>query len=350
MHKTKDDWVNSPNLNAPYLIFLGDTKEHVDAKTGLGLVQWCREKVIGQWRFDDCLVDLGVADLSIAEARRLGARSIVIGIAPIGGTIRHRWLKVLTEAAAAGLDVVSGLHCRLEEFSELVAAAESSGARLVNVRVPADNLPIGTAEKRSGKRLLTVGTDCAIGKKYSALALTRNMKARGICANFRATGQTGIMIAGFGVSIDTVVADFIAGAAEVISPANHEDHWDIIEGQGSLFNPSYAGVSLGLLHGSQPDAIVVCHDPTRDAIDTARHLPLPSVAECIDLNLRCGRVTNPNLCCVGVCVNTSGLNSESRQSYLLGLSAKLNLPCVDPIRDGCDAIVDKIFNEFAPVA
>jgi uncharacterized NAD-dependent epimerase/dehydratase family protein len=173
------------------------------------------------------------------------------------------------------------------------------------------------------------------------------MKARGINADFRATGQTGIMIAGQGVPIDTVVADFIAGAAEVVSPANAEDHWDIIEGQGSLFNPSYAGVSLGLLHGSQPDAIVVCHDPTRDVIDTARHLPLPSVAECIDLHLRCARVTNPNVCCVGVCVNTSGLDSKSRTSYLAELSAELNLPCIDPIQDGCDAIVDKIFNEFS---
>lgn len=347
MYKTKDDGLSSLSLSAPYLIFLGDIQEQVDAKTGAGLVQWCREKVMGQLRFDDCLVDLGVADLSIAEARAQGVKSIVIGVAPIGGKISQRWFQVLTEAAAAGLDVVCGLHCRLEEFPELVAAAKSSGARLINVRTPADNLPIGTGEERSGMRLLTVGTDCAIGKKYSALSITQCMKARGINADFRATGQTGIMIAGQGVPIDTVVADFIAGAAEVVSPANAEDHWDIIEGQGSLFNPSYAGVSLGLLHGSQPDAIVVCHDPTRDVIDTARHLPLPSVAECIDLHLRCARVTNPNVCCVGVCVNTSGLGSKSRTSYLAELSAELNLPCIDPIQDGCDAIVDKIFNEFS---
>ena len=346
MYKTNDDGVSSLSLSAPYLIFLGDVQEEVDAKTGAGLVQWCRKKVMGQLRFHDCLVDLGVADLSISEARAQGVKSIVIGVAPIGGKISQRWFQVLTEAAAAGLDVVSGLHCRLEEFPELVAAAKSSGARLINVRTPADNLPVGTGKKRSGMRLLTVGTDCAIGKKYSALSITHCMKERGISADFRATGQTGIMIAGQGVPIDTVVADFIAGAAETVSPTNGENHWDIIEGQGSLFNPSYAGVSLGLLHGSQPDAIVVCHDPTRDVIDTARHLPLPSVAECIDLHLRCARVTNPKVCCVGVCVNTSGLDSDSKKSYLAELTSELNLPCIDPIQDGCDAIVDKIFNEF----
>lgn len=347
MHEVKDNGVSSLSLRSPYLIFLGDIQEAVDAKTGAGLVQWCREKVLGQLRFDNCLVDLGVADLSIAEACKQGVKSIVVGVAPIGGQISQRWIEVLIEAAAAGLDVVSGLHCRLEDYPELVTAASSSGAELINVRTPAHNLPIGSGEKRSGRRLLTVGTDCAIGKKYSALSITQCMKARDINVDFRATGQTGIMIAGQGVPIDTVVADFTAGAAEVVSPANAEDHWDIIEGQGSLFNPSYAGVSLGLLHGSQPDAIVVCHDPTRQVIDTARHLPLPSVADCIDLHLQCARLTNPNVCCVGVCVNTSGLDAESKTTYLADLSAELNLPCIDPIEDGCDAIVDQIFTEFA---
>ena len=232
MHEVKDNGVSSLSLRSPYLIFLGDIQEAVDAKTGAGLVQWCREKVLGQLRFDNCLVDLGVADLSITEACEQGVKSIVVGVAPIGGQISQRWIEVLIEAAAAGLDVVSGLHCRLEDYPELVAAASSSGAQLINVRTPAHNLPIGSGEKRSGRRLLTVGTDCAIGKKYSALSITQCMKARDINVDFRATGQTGIMIAGHGVPIDTVVADFTAGAAEVVSPANAEDHWEIIAGQG----------------------------------------------------------------------------------------------------------------------
>jgi len=346
MDELKNKGSSSLTLRWPYLIILGDTQELVDAKTGAGLVQWCPEKVAGQLRFDNCLVDLGVSDLSISEAIDRGVKSVVIGVAPTGGQINQRWICLLEEAAAAGLDIVSGLHCRLEDFSSLVAAAESSGARLVNVRTSADNLPIGTGLKRSGRRLLTVGTDCAIGKKYSALSITQCMKDRDINVDFRATGQTGIMITGEGVPIDTVMADFIAGASEVLSPTNSEDHWDIIEGQGSLFNPSYAGVSLGLLHGSQPDAIVVCHDPTREVIDTANHIPLPSVAECINLHLRTAKLTNPNVCCVGICVNTSGLDVEKGKSYLEELSAELGLPCVDPILDGCDAIVDKILTEF----
>ena len=347
MYKIKDSSGANLSLRAPYLVVLGDIKELVDAKTGAGLVQWCPEKVLGQLRFDDCPVDLGVADLSIAEAQKRGAKSVIIGVAPIGGQINQRYIQVLVEAATAGLDVISGLHLRLEEIPELAAAAESSGAKLINVRTPPDNLPIGSGEKRSGRRLLTVATDCAIGKKYSALSITQSMQARGLSVDFRATGQTGIMIAGQGVPLDTVVADFIAGAAETLSPAAAEDHWDIIEGQGSLFNPSYAGVSLGLLHGSQPDAIVVCHDPTRKVIDTARHMALPSVEECIDLHLRAARLTNPKVRCVGVSVNTSGLAAKTRDAYLAELSAQLNLPCVDPIRVGCDAIVDKIVAEFA---
>lgn len=350
MQEVKGEGLSRVSLRSPYLIFLGDVPEEVDAKTGAGLVQWCPEKVIGQLRFDDCPVELGVPDVSIVDAKASGAKSIVIGVAPTGGQISQPWVQVLAEAAAAGLDVVSGLHCRLEEFPELVAAAESSGARLVNVRTPADTLAIATGEKRSGMRLLTVGTDCAIGKKYSALSITETMKTRGINCDFRATGQTGIMIAGQGVPIDTVVADFMAGAAEMLSPGNADDHWDIIEGQGSLFNPSYAGVSLALLHGSQPDAIVVCHDPTREVIDTARHLALPSVAECIDLHLRCARLTNPNVRCVGVSVNTSGLDTKRRASYLAELSAELGLPCVDPIQSGSNTIVDKVFADFPPKA
>jgi len=346
MYEVEREEINSVILRSPYLIFIGDVCEAVDAKTGAGLVQWCPEKVAGQFRFNDCPVDLGVPNLSIAQALELGVKSMVIGVAPTGGQINQRWLQVLEQALEMGLDVVSGLHCRLEDFPELVAAATRSGACLINVRTPADNLPVGTGEKRSGKRLLTVGTDCAIGKKYSAMAITQCMQLQGMKADFRATGQTGIMIAGQGVPIDTVVADFIAGAAEVLSPANADDHWDIIEGQGSLFNPSYAGVSLGLLHGSQPDAIVVCHDPTRDFIDTASHLPLPSVAECIDLHLRCARLTNPDVICVGVCVNTSGLAVQEREAYLTELSAELNLPCEDPIKDGCEGVVARLIREF----
>jgi uncharacterized NAD-dependent epimerase/dehydratase family protein len=208
--------------------------------------------------------------------------------------------------------------------------------------VPPKNLPVGTGVKRSGKRVLTVGTDCAIGKKYSALALDQAMRAAGMHSTFRATGQTGIMIAGQGMPIDAVVADFISGAAECLSPDNEPDHWDVIEGQGSLFHPGYSGVSLGLLHGSQPDAFVVCHDATRTHVSGWEHYTLPSVAECIELHILAGRRTNPAIRCVGISVNTSGLPPPERAAWLARLAAETGLPCVDPLIEGCGAIVDFI--------
>jgi uncharacterized NAD-dependent epimerase/dehydratase family protein len=228
----------------------------------------------------------------------------------------------------------------------VVAAAAESGARLIDVRIPPKNLPVGTGLKRSGKRVLMVGTDCAIGKKYTALALDQAMREAGINSTFRASGQTGIMIAGEGIPIDTVVADFISGAAELLSPANDEDHWDVIEGQGSLFHPGYSGVSLGLLHGSQPDAIVVCHDATRTRVSGWDHYPLPSIRECIDLHLQAGRRTNANIQCAGISVNTSALPPQERKAWLKNLSDETGLPCIDPILDGCGAIVRHLIKLF----
>ncbi len=333
-------------LKAPYLIFIGDTDEATFAKTGFGIVQWRRSLVAGQLRFAGNQLDLGVPDMSIEQAVAAGVKSIVIGVAPIGGAVGPRWISVLAEAAAAGLDVVNGLHLRLQGFADIVAAAKASGAALIDVRVPPAGLPVGSGRQRSGRRLLMVGTDCAVGKKYSALAMTEAMQRAGMAATFRATGQTGIMIAGSGVPIDSVVADFVAGAAEVISPDNEAQHWDVIEGQGSLFSPAYAGVSLGLLHGSQPDAIVVCHDATRRSIVGAAGAGIPSVAECMDLNLRCGRVTSEDIQCVGVSVNTSELPPAERQAYLSALAEELQLPCVDPIADGCEPILARIRSCF----
>jgi len=331
-------------LKAPYLILIGQEDDATYAKTGLGIVQWRPERVAGQLRFPGCTVDLGVPDLSIQEAAEAGVGSLIIGVAPVGGTIPDSWWKIIEDAASAGLDVVSGLHLKLSDNPAIVAAASMSGANLTDIRVPPANLPVGTGIKRSGKRVLMVGTDCAIGKKYSALALNQAMQNAGMKSTFRATGQTGIMIAGEGIPIDAVVADFISGAAELISPENEPDHWDVIEGQGSLFHPGYSGVSLGLLHGSQPDAFVVCHDATRNTVSGWEHYSLPSISECIEQHILMGQRTNPDIRCVGISINTSALAGEERQEYLANLSAKTGLPCVDPLIDGCGTIVNHIKN------
>jgi uncharacterized NAD-dependent epimerase/dehydratase family protein len=329
-------------LRAPYLILIGDIIDITYAKTGLGIAHWRPDLVAGQLRFPGCEVEIDVPDMSVAEAVEAGVKSLVIGVAPIGGEVPESWWASIEEAARAGMDIVCGLHFRLADFPAVVAAAEASGARLIDVRKPPKNLPVGTGLKRTGNRVLMVGTDCAIGKKYSALALDRSMREAGMNSTFRATGQTGIMLAGEGLPIDAVVADFISGAAELISPDNDVDHWDVIEGQGSLFHPGYSGVSLGLLHGSQPDAFVLCHDATRKVISGWEHFDLPSIQDCIDQHVMMGQRTNPDIRCIGISVNTSALPADERADYLARLSEETGLPCVDPLIDGCGAIVEYI--------
>jgi len=321
-------------LPQPYLLFLGDVTEPGFAKTAFGLRDWAGERVIGEFACAGCTVTLGLAKLTPAEARAKGARSLVIGVANSGGYIDETWMPSLLEALEAGLDIISGMHTRLEQNPQLKATAERLGRRLIDIRVPPRNIPCGTGEKRSGQRLLTVGTDCALGKKYTALALAKAFKARGVDADFRATGQTGIIIAGGGMPMDTVVADFLAGAAELVSPDAAADHWDVVEGQGSLFHPSYAGVSLGLLHGSQPDVIVVCHQPGRDEMIGHPGFPTPSVEDTIDLNLRLGSRTNPAIRCAGVSLNTHGMGEGEARALLAAESARLGLPVADPLRGG----------------
>lgn len=334
------------NLNTPYLILIGDVNDATYAKTGFGLVQWCPKLVAGQLRFPGSKLDMGVPDMTVADAVEAGAMSLIIGVAPIGGVIPENWWPYIEEAARAGLDIVCGLHIKLKDHPKVVAAAAASGARLIDVRTPPENIPIATGRKRPGRRVLMVGTDCAIGKKYSALALNRAMQEAGINSTFRATGQTGIMLAGEGIAIDAVVADFIAGAAELISPGNDISHWDVIEGQGSIFHPAYSGVSMGLLHGSQPDAFVVCHDALRKRVSGWEHFALPSVLETIDQHVSLGCRVNSEIRCVGISVNTSKLAAADRSEYLSRLAQETGLPCVDPLIDGCGAIVKYISQCF----
>lgn len=329
-------------LPTPYLLFLGDVTEPGYAKTAFGLRDWARDRVVGEWSCSADAVSLGLPRLSPAQARDQGARAMLIGIANQGGFIADAWMPSLLDALENGLDLVAGMHTRLNDQPQLKAAAERLGRTLFDVRVPPAKLPTGTGQKRAGKRLLTVGTDCALGKKYTALALAKAFSDRGVSADFRATGQTGIMIAGGGVPIDSVVSDFVAGAAERLSPDAPADHWDVVEGQGSLFHPAYAGVSLGLLHGSQPDVIVVCHQPGRTEIMGCPGFAIPSLEDTIDLNLKLGGRTNPAIRCAGISLNTAHMSEDQALAHFAEVSARLGMPAADPIRGGgaFDALVD----------
>jgi uncharacterized NAD-dependent epimerase/dehydratase family protein len=330
----------APDLPQPYLLFLGDTTEKGYAKTAFGLRDWAADRCIGEWACDGATVSTGLPRLTPKEARARGARALVIGVANSGGVIGDGWIPSLVEALESGLDIISGMHAKLGNVPQLKAAAERHGRRLIDVRTPPKNIPIATGAKRSGKRLLTVGTDCAIGKKYTALALARAFKQRGLDADFRATGQTGILIAGGGMPMDAVIADFEAGAAEILSPAAAAQHWDVVEGQGSLFHPAYAGVALGLLHGSQPDVIVVCHEIGRKEMLGHPGYGVPEVSEAIDMNLRLGRRTNPAIRCAGVSINTFGMSESDANRLLAVESSRLGLPVADPIRAG--ALFEKL--------
>lgn len=334
------------SLPQPYLLFLGDTTEPGYAKTAFGLRDWAGDRVVGEWACG-ATVTTGLPFLTPAQARARGAQALVIGVANSGGIIVDSWIPALVEALEAGLDIVSGMHTRLMDSPALAAAARRTGGRLIDIRTPPRNIPIGSGHKRSGKRLLTVGTDCALGKKYTALALARAFGKRGLDADFRATGQTGILIAGEGMPMDAVIADFEAGAAEMLSPDAAAQHWDVIEGQGSLFHPSYAGVSLGLLHGSQPDVFVVCHEPGRTHVLGHEEFELPSIEDTIDMTIRLGRRTNPAIRCGGVSLNTGKLDAEAARDLLARESKRLGLPAADPMRGGdeFERLVDACLNE-----
>jgi uncharacterized NAD-dependent epimerase/dehydratase family protein len=322
------------SLPAPYLLFLGDTTEAGYAKTAFGLRDWARDLCIGEFASPGCTITTGLPRMPPREAHARGARSIVIGVANTGGVLKAEWIPGLVEGLEAGLDVVSGMHGRLGDSRELKATAERLGLRLIDIRQPPPHIPVGTGRKRTGKRLLTVGTDCALGKKYTALAIAGAMRRRGVAADFRATGQTGIMIAGSGMPMDAVISDFVAGAAEILSPDAAPDHWDVVEGQGSLFHPAYAGVSLGLLHGSQPDAFVLCHEPGRARLLGYPDFPTPPLPDAIARHVAMGSLTNPKIRCAGVSFNTAALSPAEAAAHMEQASRELGLPVADPIRGG----------------
>jgi uncharacterized NAD-dependent epimerase/dehydratase family protein len=324
----------SLELPQPYLLFLGDVTEAPFAKTAFGLRDWAPHLCVGECALPAAKVTTGLPRLTPAQGHARGALCLVIGVANRGGVLTPAWIPLLLEALDAGLDIVSGMHGRLAQHQQLQRAAQRLGRRLIDVRQPPPNIPIGTGAKRSGRRLLTVGTDCALGKKYTALTLAREFRKRGVEADFRATGQTGILIAGSGIPIDAVVADFIAGAAESLSPAAREDHWDVVEGQGSIFHPSYSGVSLGLLHGTQPDVIVLCHEVGRDTVLGLADYVTPDLEEAIDLHLKLARRTNPRTRCAGVSLNTSRLSDAEVRATLAACATRLRLPVADPLRPG----------------
>jgi uncharacterized NAD-dependent epimerase/dehydratase family protein len=329
-------------IETPYLLFLGDAPDNLAAKVAQGIKDWRPENAVGQYRMPGCKADVGLEDMTLEEGLKAGAKTLVIGVANRGGQISAAWRDVLVDALGRGYDLASGLHNLLRDQPDLLAAAQVNGRTLHDVRVPTMAYPIANGVKRRGKRVLAVGTDCSVGKMYTALALDAAMQERGMKSSFRATGQTGILITGAGVPLDAVIADFMAGSVEYLTPDNDDDHWDIIEGQGSLFHVSYSGVTLALIHGGQPDALILCHEPTRTHMRGLPGYKLPSLEAVRDLSVQLAQVANPACKVVGVSINTQYLGDAEARAFCAEIEARLGLPTVDPFRHGGGRLADAL--------
>ncbi len=329
-------------IQTPYLLFLGDAPDQLAAKVAQGIKDWRPDNAVGQIRMPGCGADVGIADMTLAQAKEAGAKTLVIGVANRGGVISDAWKEVLIEALQMGFDIASGLHNLLRDENDLMAAARVNGRTLFDVRIPSVAYPIANGVKRTGKRCLAVGTDCSVGKMYTGLAMDAEMQKRGMKSTFRPTGQTGILITGGGVPLDAVIADFMAGAVEYLTPDNDEDHWDHIEGQGSLFHVSYSGVTMALIHGGQPDALVLAHEPTRTHMRGLPGYALQSLEKLRDTALPLARIANPDCQVIGVSVNTQHLSEAEAEAYLAEVESRMGLPAVDTYRQGAGRLVDAL--------
>jgi uncharacterized NAD-dependent epimerase/dehydratase family protein len=329
-------------IQTPYLLFLGDAPDALSAKVAQGIKDWRPENAVGQFRMEGCGTSVDLEDMTLSQGLEAGAKTLVIGVANRGGYISDAWKAVLVEALELGYDIASGLHNLLRDEDELQRAAKLHGRTLHDVRIPSVAYPIANGVKRTGKRCLAVGTDCSVGKMYTGLCMDAEMTRRGLKSTFRPTGQTGILITGGGVPLDAVIADFMAGAVEYLTPDNEADHWDHIEGQGSLYHVSYSGVTMALIHGGQPDALVLCHEPTRAHMRGLPDYQQPSLEELRDTALLMARVANPACQVIGVSVNTQHLGEAEAKALLAEIEARMDLPTTDPFRFGAERLVDAL--------
>jgi uncharacterized NAD-dependent epimerase/dehydratase family protein len=282
---------------------------------------------------------------TLDQALALGPDTAVVGVAPAGGRFPAAWRETLHACARHGLDVVSGLHEFLTTDDELVRLAAASGAELRDLRRPPEGLDVPTGANLTvpARIVLTVGSDCAIGKMTVSLELDREARRQGLASTFVATGQTGIAIAGWGIAVDAVVADFIAGATERLVVEGHERGGELlhVEGQGSLVHPAYSGVTLGLMHGAAPHVLVLCHRAGATEIDGHPGHPIPPLRELVELHERIALPARPaRVACVAV--NTRGLSDDEARAAVAAVSEETGLPADDPVRNGAARLHDAL--------
>ncbi len=316
-------------------------------KTARGVIHSGRDAVVAildSERAGETYAGLPIV-ATVEEALAYEPTTALVGVATAGGRFPPAWRELLRTCVAAGLDLENGLHEHLVDDPELVALAREHGVALRDLRLPPPglNVPTGANLELDATTVLTVGSDCAIGKMTVCLELDRDARSRGIASEFVPTGQTGIAIAGWGIAVDAVVSDFIAGAAErlVVEGSERGGELLLVEGQGSLLHPAYSGVTLGLMHGSAPHAYVLCHQAGQRFVDDDERFPIPPLSELVDLHERMSLLARPARV-AAIALNTRNLGEDEAAAAVEEAEAETGLPADDPVRFGAAKLVDAL--------
>lgn len=339
-----------------FLILADGDFSPMTSKTANAVIRYRPERVVGVVDRDKAgqtvqeVLGFGGATpvlASMQEGLARGFDVLLIGIAPQGGRLPEDWRTWILEAIEAGKEVWSGLHTFLSDDPDFAAAAKRKGVKLLDIRKPPKDLPVSTGRAKEVEPfvILTVGTDCNVGKMTAQLQLVDRLNARGVRTRFVATGQTGIMIEGWGIGVDAVVADFIGGAAEqlVLEGAKNADIV-LVEGQGSINHPGYSGVTLGLLHGSCPDALLLCHQSSRRYLGDYRPgswVPIPPLSTYVRWYEEIGGMVHPTKT-IGICLNTYDMDDAAARKACADAEAETGIPASDPVRFDPDKLVDAI--------
>jgi uncharacterized NAD-dependent epimerase/dehydratase family protein len=321
-------------------------------KTARGVIRYARESVaavLDSSRAGETYEGFPIVG-SVEEALPFGPNTALVGVATAGGRFPPEWRALLEQCVSAGLDLENGLHQRVADDPGLVELARISGAELRDLRRPPDdlNVPTGANLEAPAQIVLTVGSDCAIGKMTVSLELDLEARRRGIASVFVPTGQTGIAIAGWGIAVDAVVADFIAGAAERLVLEGVERGGELlwVEGQGALTHPQYSGVTLGLFHGSTPHALVLCHRAGQEFVNDDPLFPIPSLSELVELHERTALIARSSPV-VAVALNTRDLDEDAARAAVADAEAETGLPADDPVRFGAARLVDAVLERLS---
>ncbi len=330
------------------VILIEGRSNPLDAKTAAGVLRYSRDQVVAlldsrlKGRTAEEVLEVGGAIPIVARLDEVEADTLLIGIAPAGGGLPPEWRPVIREAIERGLDIVSGLHCFLAEDPELGPLARARGVKVHDVRRTPDDLTVSSnaAKDLSCFRVHTVGHDCNVGKMLTAIEVDAGLRRRGRRSEFVATGQTGIMISGWGVAVDRVVSDFIAGAIERLVIEHRDAEFLLIEGQGSLVHPLYSGVTLGLLHGCAPQAMIMCYEAGRREVRHAR-MAMPPLEEVIAIYERMASIIRPGKV-IAIAANTRLLSPEDAVREMATTEERLGLPVADPVRNGPERLVEAV--------